>query len=290
MPKSIFVCVGQDGLRSVSEDGQTWSKPQMGKEGETYRAVAFGNGRCVAVGSYGGGNIFAYTSDGEKWQTHFQDAKYIKYVRGFGFGKDQFVCLGGEPVSVGAAKPFVMFTKNGETLTEPRDIVGKHMLRRFAYGNNLYVAVGDRGRRSYSKDASEWVDVPETKAIDTLIDVTYGQGVFVGVGLHGLRMLTVDGKTWSHRQVGEEGEHLNSIVFAKDRFVAVGPSVTYFSKDGKTWTSQANKNAPTFFCYGNGKFLGIAWKGKILFSDDALTWKEVAKFDQHIEAIAWGAF
>ncbi len=288
MAKSLFVCVGQDGLRSTSVDGETWSKPQFGKEGETYRAVGFGNGRCVAVGSFGGGNIFAHTSDGDKWQTHFQDAKYVKYVRGFGFGKDQFVCLGGDPGSVGISKPFVMFTKNGETVSEASDIPGKHILRRFAFGNDLYVSVGDRGRRSYSKDAKEWTDVAETKAIDTMTDIAFGNGVFVGVGLHGLRMLTTDGKTWSNRQTGEEGEHLNSIVWAKDQFVAVGAGITFFSKDGKTWTSKANTNAPTFSCYGNGKFVGVAWKGKVFVSGDAVTWKEVIKFEKNIEAVAWG--
>ncbi len=45
------------------------------------------------------------------------------------------------------------------------------MLRRVAFGNELFVAVGDRGRRSVSKDGREWTDTPNIKAIDTLIDV-----------------------------------------------------------------------------------------------------------------------
>ena len=53
-----------------------------GKEGEAYRAAAFGGGLCVAVGSFGGDNIFATTSDGKTWKTGKQDAKYSKYVRG----------------------------------------------------------------------------------------------------------------------------------------------------------------------------------------------------------------
>ena len=58
------------------------------------------------------------------------------------------------------------------------------------------------------------------------VDVAFGNGVFVGVGLHGLRMATRDGLKWTHRQTGEEGEHLNSVVYANGKFVAVGVGAT----------------------------------------------------------------
>jgi hypothetical protein len=63
----LFTAVGQDGLRIVSADGENWKHSQTGKEGETYRAVTFGNGRIVTVGSYGGDNIIASSTDGETW-------------------------------------------------------------------------------------------------------------------------------------------------------------------------------------------------------------------------------
>lgn len=69
-----FVAVGHHGLRLASEDGAAWKEIQVGKEGETYRAVAHGNGRFVAVGSYGGNNIFAASPDGFTWQTVPKDA------------------------------------------------------------------------------------------------------------------------------------------------------------------------------------------------------------------------
>ena len=61
---TLFVAVGLDGLRVASKDGKTWADAQTGREGESYRAVAFGNGLCVAVGGFGGDNILAVTSDG----------------------------------------------------------------------------------------------------------------------------------------------------------------------------------------------------------------------------------
>ena len=76
--RSFFVAVGLDGLRIASSDGLKWTDTQTGREGESYRAVAFGNGLCVAVGSFGGDNIMATTADGKTWKTGKHEAKYVK--------------------------------------------------------------------------------------------------------------------------------------------------------------------------------------------------------------------
>lgn len=286
---NLFVAVGLDGLRLTSTDGKTWSNAQLGREGESYRAVAFGNGLAVAVGSFGGDNILANTSDGKTWKAGKYEAKYVKYMRGLLFGDGQFVALGGDPGSVGLSKPFVMFSKDGLQWSEPLDVPGKHMLRRAAWGNGLFVAVGDRGRRAASKDGKEWSDAPEAKAIDTCTDVCFGNGVFVGVGLHGLRLRSTDGLKWTARQVGEEGEHLNSVVFAGGRFVAVGAGATYTSADGEKWDRIANENAPQVATHGASGFVGAAWKGRLFASADGVKWAETHKAERHVLAVAWGA-
>jgi photosystem II stability/assembly factor-like uncharacterized protein len=272
----------------VSADGKEWTHPQTGKEGETYRAVSFGNGHFVAVGSFGGANLIGSTMDGVEWKTATRDAKYVSYLRGLGFGKGFFLGLGGDPGSVGDSKPFVMTSDDGQTWSDLTPIAGKNMLRRVCFGNDLFVAVGDRGRRAASKDGKEWIDSPNVKAIDTLIDVTFGRGVFVGVGLHGLRMSSEDGVKWSERLAGEEGEHINSVLWTGDRFVAVGQGATYVSPDGLKWDRISNTNAPLTAVYGHGQFIGCNWRGRILQSVDAVTWKDIFRAEHHIEALAFG--
>jgi hypothetical protein len=285
---SLFVAVGQDGLRIVSENGTDWMRPQTGKEGETYRCGAFGNGRWVAVGSYGGDNICASTTDGSKWETSKKSAGYVRYFRGLGFDGKQFIGIGGDPGSVGVSKPFYCTSVDGLTWTEIAEIGGKHIIRRLAFGKGLVVGVGDRGRRVVTTDYTSWKDAPEAKAIETLVDVAFGNGKFVGVGLHGLRMSSEDGLVWAAKQTGDEGEHLNSVVWTGKQFAAIGAGATYFSADGVTWEKKTNKDAPANCCYGQGRFAGTAWKGRILISDDALTWREVHKNEKHLEAICWG--
>jgi photosystem II stability/assembly factor-like uncharacterized protein len=285
----MFVAVGHQGLRLTSRDGESWSEPIYGKEGEVYRGVCFGKGRFVAFGSYGGANIFAATTNGADWSTAQQDAKYSRYVRGITFGQDRFLALGGDPGAVGAANAFGLTSADGLTWEGPHETGAKFVLRRAAFGNGLCVGVGDRGRRAVSKDGGlTWTDVPKPRAIDTLIDIAFGDGLFVGVGLHGLRISTRDGETWSEPQRGQEGEHCNCVAWTGEQFVAIGQGATYFSPDGEKWERIPNVSAPTTAVRGKNAFVGSNWKGRLLHSPDAITWREVHKCDQHVEALAFG--
>ncbi len=174
---ALFLAAGQDGLRITSRDGVKWNDAQTGKEGETYRAVAFGNGRFVAAGSYGGNNIFATTTDGTMWDFGKQDAKYSKYVRGLGFDGKQFIGIGGDPGSVGLSRPFFLTTTDGKNWSDLKEIPGKNMLRRLAFGKGIIVGVGDRGRRAASADGgATWQDAADVKPIDTLADIALRRG------------------------------------------------------------------------------------------------------------------
>jgi hypothetical protein len=285
---SLFIGVGYNGLRITSADGRTWNTPTTGREGEIYRTVAFGNGLCVAAGSYGGSNLFAVSPDGTTWKSLEKDAGYSRYIRGLIFAQGTFFGLGGDGGSVGASVPFETHSTDGTTWSEPHGFEGNYLLRRAAFGSGKYVGVGDRGRRAVSTDGRAWKDLPNVKAIDTLVDVAFGNGVFVGVGLNGLRQRTVEGQTWTDRQLGEEGEHLNSILWTGENFVAVGFGVTFTSPDGRKWTRLPNHNAPLTAAYGNGVYVGTQWKGRLLFSTDAVAWKEVKKCDYHVEALGFG--
>jgi hypothetical protein len=240
------------------------------------------------VGSSGGSNIFACSRDGVKWETKTLDAKYSKYLRGLGYGRGEFLAVGGDPGAVGSSSPLLVRSADGVTWSDYIEFEGKNILRRIAFGDGRFVGVGDRGRRAASTDGLKWDDAPDVRAIDTLVDVAFGGGVFVGVGLHGLRMSTRDGLSWGHRQVGEEGEHLNSVVWTGDRFVAVGAGATYDSPDGERWGRRANRDAPLTAAYGGGVFVGSQWRGRILRSVDAVEWVQVYKSEHHVEAIAFG--
>ena len=118
MTTPLFLAVGHNGLRITSPDGKNWSAPVLGKEGETYRCAAGGNGCLATIGSFGGSNIFAATADGSTWKTSIKDAQYSRYIRGLGFGNGTFLALGGDPGSVGLARPFTLTSIDGEKWDE----------------------------------------------------------------------------------------------------------------------------------------------------------------------------
>ena len=285
----LYIAVGQNGQRIVSEDaGANWTRSEVGKEGETWRVITHGSGRFVAAGSFGGTNIFGTTTDGATWEFSRHEGNYSRYVRGIIFHNGQFVALGGDPGSVGVAKPFALISTDGKTWSNLIELPGKHILRRFAVGNGMIVGVGDRGRRAVSPDGKDWKDAPDVKAIDTLVDVAFGAGRFVGVGLNGLRMTSDDGLSWYNRLVGEEGEHLNSVLWTGKQFVAVGEGATFVSSDGYAWQRTANKDAPLTVAHGTDSYVGLNWKGRILRSTDAVGWQEVFKCPNNLESVAFG--
>lgn len=284
----VFLAAGHNGQRALSRDGREWRPPTLGQEGEICRGAAIGAGKLVTVGTRGGDQLLAYSADGAEWKQTKREGGYGGYVRAVSFLNGKFIALGGDPGSVGAANPYVIFSDDGETWSANQPIGGKFMLRRIAFGGGKYVGVGDRGRRAHSDDARKWTDIEKVKPLETLVDIAFGAGIFVGVGLHGLRMTTADGAAWSEPLVGEEGEHLNTILWADDHFVAIGAGVTFLSPDGTTWERKANVNAPLVAAYGDKTFVGAKWRGRLLRSTDGITWEETLKAEQPVEAVAFG--
>ncbi len=289
MSQELFVACGYGGIRTTSSDGKNWSTPELGKEGEIYRIVAFGGGACIAGGSFGGDNLIAPTHDGKTWKPIRKDAGYSRYLRGMTFAFGKFYGFVGDGTTVGAGQPSQIHSADGETWSEPASIGGSYLIRRAAFGNGIIVGVGDRGRRATSHDGISWKDMPDSKPIDTLVDIAFGNGSFVGTGLNGLRVRTADGLVWTDKQLGEEGEHLNSVLWTGSQFVAVGAGGTYFSPDGAKWRRVTNSNAPITSTYGKGLFVGAKWKGRLLYSANAVEWTETIKLPSHIEAVGFGA-
>jgi len=290
---SCFLASGEDGLRSFSTDGVLWSEPVTDREGVLLSHVAFAGGRCVAAGRYGGEQRAYSTSDGVDWEmSKFPVRPYVTRVDVLFAENDQFTAI----LNDDGASPATITSADGKTWSDRQDIledwkVMRHdaHLRRLTRGNDLLVAVGDYGARLVRRgDAKHWQAVSDAKAVDTLIDVAFGNGIFVGGGLHGLRMCSEDGLTWTDRVVGEEGEHINAMIFDGKQFVGIGQGATYFSPDGRTWERVPNQNAPTTTIRGGDLYVGVLWPGRILTSKDAITWLETHAFTHHVLGLSYG--
>jgi hypothetical protein len=103
-----------------------------------------------------------------------------------------------------------------------------------AYGNSLFVAVGNEGAVVTSADGIEWTS-QDSGTEERLRGIAYGEGIFVAVGYSGTIISSKDGVRWTSRKSGT-GNRLQSIAYGNGTFVAVGwNGVILTSRSGHTW-------------------------------------------------------
>jgi hypothetical protein len=290
----MFFAGGENGLRAFSKDGVLWTNQTLGKDGENVVRCTFSSGRCVVASNYGGDRLCHTSNDGVQWQDgklpgrpygsqpellYSESGKYYLVMRSDGDSPELHTSRDGLSWSQG--------TKLMKDFSALRH--DAHFRGLASDGKGTQVVIGDYGARVYREaGTSVWIAIKGVEARDTLVDVAYGNGLFVGSGMHGLRMSSKDGKAWSERQLGEEGEHINTMLWDGKRFVGVGQGATYFSPDGEQWERVPNHDAPTYAAFGNGTFIGVLWPGRMLHSKDAIHWEETHKFPSHVLALGWG--
>ena len=289
---NLFVAGGEDGLRAVSKDGVMWSHIQTDREGVLADHIAFLKGLCLVVARFGGENLAFTTRDAVTWQrVKIEGTPYTRVALLY-TAKDEFQLTEGEGDKATAthSSDGVQWRPEQPLFPGQKIFDRGGSMRRVAIGaDGRLVVVGDYGSRLTRLPSDpQWSAVSKPLPKDTLIDIAYGNGVFVGGGMHGLCMRSVDGLTWTDRTVGEEGEHINAMIWDGKQFVGIGQGATYFSADGQSWRREPNENAPTLATHGGGAFVGSLWPGRVMRSTDGIHWTQVHQFDQHVLSLAYG--
>lgn len=191
------------------------------------------------------------------------------------------------------------------------------------YANNQFVAVGDYGTIITSSDGANWVKRNSGTNLD-LSNVFYSKDHFY-VTYSDTMLVSADGINWSkinqnvsatHFAFGNgiyvavswsqgiytsndlsssswahlyEHESLVDVIYANDRFVAVGSNV-FTSTDGKSWTQTATGLMFSSVAYGKGLFAGLCSDGSIYTSSDGSSWaKQFSATKDLFFSIAFGA-
>jgi hypothetical protein len=103
-----------------------------------------------------------------------------------------------------------------------------------------------------SADGSAWT-VRTPGATAPLMAAAYGNGVFVAVGEGGAILSSPDGITWTARTSGMTRGNLWGAAYGNGIFAAVGYDTTGFiltSSDGIKWTKKRINVYPTGIAYG----------------------------------------
>jgi hypothetical protein len=138
--KQIFVCVGSFGIILTSHDGSTWTPVTTNITGSLY-GVVYGNEMFVAVGADG---IFT-SDDGFTWELRKSGA-----VSTIIYGYYRFMALQGANI-----------LNSSDGITWRDEVSGPANWYDIAYGNHLYVAVGNNPTTIItSPDSYTWTPQP----------------------------------------------------------------------------------------------------------------------------------
>ena len=174
-------------------------------------------------------------------------------------------------------------------------------LRDIAYGNGLWVAVGDAGTViTSSDDGQTWARQISgiTNNDDRIRGLTYAAGKFVAVTSYGESGISTNGTNWSFQTMGILNGAPEAITYGNGLFVAGGVSVTNLavSTNGTTWLPLASGVTGTIYdiTYAQGLFVAVGTGpglsgGFVLSSANGTNWTtRVTGFSGGLNGITFG--
>lgn len=255
-----FVAVGINGWTVTSADGITWSTLYHSSTNINFGYIAHGHNTFMA-----GPGPALYLSGDSTWLEADVNLKWATYVNG------QFI---------GSSGKHLLTSTDGVVWTN-RNAGNDADLNSVTYGNNRFVAVGVGGATWSSSDGAAWeINIADTAS--NFSSVTYGDGRFVALDNNSTVHISSDGLSWT-KISPITSNHLNSITYGKNVFVAAGgvvdstgASLIYTSLDGSTWTLA--DSGMTYYLqtvvYLDNLFLATCFNGTILTSTAGSNWEK----------------
>jgi hypothetical protein len=238
----------------TSPDGLSWTRRSDNRWGLSgLNAVAYGNGRFVALGADCGGRgcgaIVLTSQDGVTW-TNGVGFPLAEPLVAVAYGNGTFVAVGSSDI----VTSFDGVTWNPQPPQPP--------LADVTFGDGHFVAVGESGT-FISSEGWGW----DLIDVCSFASVTYAHGTFVAVGRR-IISTSPDGLVWTRRFEGDVD--LNSVIGAPSAFVALSRTgATLTSPDGVTWTC-ANSPGGNAMAYGNGTLVIAGDGGGIYQTEPSL--------------------
>jgi hypothetical protein len=175
---------------AISNDGDNWSfAPKFSSTSyfNTYYGVAHGNCKYVAVGTYGNRQLISAVSiDAVSWSGYDVAGPGTGILKGIIFAQDAFWAF---------KNGTVYRSVDGITWTS-HSTGGLKTCNSMAFGNGVFVAVGDDGYISTSTNGTIW-GTAFMAGTSKWKSVIYSDGKFVVVGEDGYISSSNDGMSWS---------------------------------------------------------------------------------------------
>lgn len=199
------------------------------------------------------------------------------------------------------SKTLLLNKSNWEQPTQNPNL-GSHSWNAIAYGNGLFVALGDEAYISTSADGETWTTATQnTDLYNTGTSgwrcLIYDGTQFVAFYLGGICKTSTDGTTWTYRGSITSGDYGDwfGFTYGNGKYVA-SSGFAYISTSTNliSWTTPTNLiYGPTIdgfynLSYGANKFIGIMGNigaGRVYTSTDGTTWTYT---NNNLGAYTWG--
>ena len=270
--------------------GTTWTS-RTAASSNSWRSIAYGNGRFVAVSNTGTGTRVMSSTDGVTWATT---------STGVPDGNFSDVTWDGTN--------FIAVTNNSQTSTTNRAITSSdginwtgrsfpvaRNMQAVTCSNSICVAVGNNGGAGTAGRAMSSADNGATwtarfpAADNSWFGVAYGNSTFVAVSntntanggsINDRVMTSTNGTSWTARTAAANN-NWTDIAYGNGTFVAVaasGLNRVMTSTDGASWSPQTvATNDWQSVTYGNGLFVAVSTTGtgnRVMTSPDGVTWTQ----------------
>ncbi|MDB4323636.1 PKD domain-containing protein [Akkermansiaceae bacterium] len=200
------------------------------------------------------------------------DGSTVVYV-GQTYDNEDFRWVGG--ISSSSVLDPVPFTSQ----TIPFD---SRYLKGVAYGNNIWVAVGDEGRLLSKVGSGDWAERSSGVTVD-LNEIAYGDNVFMAVGDSGTIIVSSDGINWALKP-SPTTSGISKVNYCGSGFCLGGSGALHFSADGgETWSTTDSINFIYISAIWTGDVIVVlgdlydldlrAWVPHFFVSEDGVTWQ-----------------
>jgi hypothetical protein len=246
-------------------------------------AAAYGNGVFV-LGNFNDGTV-AVSTDGTSWIQ--ASTGIIGYIKEIAFINGTFYAVGANG-SLGTSI-------DGSTWTTPvTGLLNGNTVNSIAYGNGVYVIVGNGGQAAWTTDPSGslWRAIDLQGFASNVNSVAFGGNIFIMVGQLGFSAFTTDptaiwnittnttlaifNNTTSSSQWG-----IKMVTYGNGTFVAVGFGTTAYTTNGTNWAGvsvqditglDAKTSWLNAVSYGGGYFVAGGGTGQSISSINGITW------------------
>ena len=249
-------------------------------------AVAFGDGKFVAVGENGG--KMAYSSDGEIWISVAESTFGTNgMIRDVAYGDGKFVAVG--------VQGKMAYSSDGiNWIQVENNLFYGNRINTITWGNDKFIAGGAQGRMTYSNDGiNNWMSVENNTFSDEVYAIAWGNNKFIAGGdqgkiaysSNGIEWIPVENSTFGNFQDIQSIAHGDSVFVASSSYGGMA-----YSSDGITW-SRANSifgghlsSGADGIAWGNNIFVAVGYGvfdeieetgSRIAYSTNGITWTTV---------------